>query len=170
MAGVNFAAVKASITCAEFAARELKTHGKRAQCPFHGGTHFNLAFNRDGTCHCFRCNQTGDVIQLAAATWNVDQLTAARQLAGELGLDTGDAGGNWREQRERRQRERQEREQERQAAARAWAAACEQLRQLEQAAARFTVADAERAETWRTLRQLADARTKVDLMWCEGVR
>lgn len=170
MAGIDFQAIKASISCEDFAREWLETRGKRAKCPFHGGEHYNLAFNRDGGCYCFVCHQAGDVVQLAAAVWGCDQLTAARQLAGELGLDTGDAGGNWREQRERRQRERQEREQERQAAARAWAAACDQLRQLEQAAARFTVADAERAETWRTLRQLADVQTKVDLMWCEGVR
>ena len=144
--------------------------GKRAKCPWNPAeSRHNLQFMLDGNCFCHACGRAGDVLQLAAAVWNCDTLSAARMLAGELGI-AADGGGNWQEQRERRQRERLEREQGRQAAAREWGTACDQLRQLERAAARFGVDDADKPSTWAVLRQLADVQTRLDLMWCDGVR
>ena len=170
MAGVDFSAIRDAMSAEQFARRELSMKGRRARCPFHGGTNFNLAFFDDGKCHCYKCGAGGDVVQLAAATWGLDQLDAARLLADELGISAGDAGGSWRDQRQRRQHERDQRGQEREQASRAWSRACNQEREARQRLAMFTAADADRPEFIKALRMLADAQTMLDLLWAGVTR
>ena len=88
MAGIDFRAVAAAVTCRDFADRYMELRGGRARCPFHGGHDFNLAFNRDGRCHCYVCMGDGarDVVGLAAAVWGTSQLDAAKRLNQEYGL------------------------------------------------------------------------------------
>ena len=79
----EFADVARLLDCKTFAEAEgMKLRGGRAVCPFHAGADgYNLAFyQRDGRCHCHKCGKTADVVGLAAAVWNVDMVTAARDL------------------------------------------------------------------------------------------
>ena len=169
VAGVDFSAIKAAMTCAEFAAREgLPMRGKRAKCPWnHAESRHNLQFMRDGNCYCHACGRGGDVLQLAAAVWTCDTLSAARMLAGELGI-AADGGGNWREQRAQRERERERKAQRDAEQRKLFSLACDQLHKLETAAARFGVDDAEHAETWQVVKQLADTQDRIERVIAEG--
>lgn len=165
MAGVEFAEIAARLDCATFAAREMRVVRGRAQCPFHGGEHFNLQFfKRDGRCHCHVCHRTADVVQLAAAVWHVSQLDAARMLDDDFNLGVG-AGMPTDEQRQRRQREREQREAAEQAARAEWGAAADELREAEQAAAGFTLADADNPATWAAVARMGAALDKWHAMW-----
>jgi len=160
MPGLEFADVAAALSCETFARREMKVERRRAVCPFHAGaTHYNLAFYRDGKCHCHKCGRTADVVQLAAAVWHVSQLDAARMLNDEYNL--GLAGSTpTDEQRQRRQRERERRELEQRLERAAWSAAADELREAEQATAGFTLADADNPATWAAVARLGAAQDK----------
>lgn len=81
MARIEFAAVARVLTCREFAEAEgMKMRGGRAQCPFHGGEHYNLKFFDDGRCYCHVCHETADVVKLASAVWHTSQRDAAVEL------------------------------------------------------------------------------------------
>lgn len=165
MPGVEFAEIAARLDCATFAAREMNVVRGRAQCPFHGGEHFNLQFfKRDGRCHCHVCHRTADVVQLAAAVWHVSQLDAARMLDDEFNLCVG-AGVSTDEQRQRRQREREQREAKQLAAREAWARACEEEQAAQNAIERFTVNDADKPEFEQALTRLCDAQRRCDMLW-----
>lgn len=168
MAGLEFAEVARVLSCADFARREMQVQGKRAQCPFHNGRNYNLAFFDDGRCHCFKCGRTADVVQLAAAVWSTSQLDAARMLNDEFRLGLTDSTPT-DEQRQRRQRERDRREEERREQREAWAKACEAEQAAQAAIERFTVDDADKPEFSQALTRLCAAQTAADAMWAEMV-
>ena len=128
---IEFKDVARALSCKEFAAAELTVNRSgRVPCPFHGGTHGNLAvydFDRGGRCHCFQCGRTADVVQLAAAVWHVSQVEAAEMLNERfcLGLDDAKATA---EDRERWRQDRQRREDRHQAAEDALAEAEDEAR------------------------------------------
>lgn len=164
MPGIEFSDVAAALSCETFARRELRMRGNRARCPFHGGEHFNLAFFPDGRCHCFKCNKTADVVQLAAVVWNTNQLDAARLLNDEYNLGlTGSTPTD--EQRRQRQREREQREANEQREREEWAKAADDLREAEQAAAGFTIADANNPATWAAVARMGAAQDRWSAMW-----
>lgn len=160
MPGIEFADVARALSCEEFARHEMHVKHRRAVCPFHANAeHYNLAFYPDGRCHCFACGRTADVVQLAAAVWHVSQLDAARLLndSYNLGL-TGSVPTD--EQRRQRDREREARAAAEQAARDEWGAAADELREAEQAAAGFTLADADNPATWAAVARMGAALDK----------
>lgn len=164
VAGIEFKDVARLLSCEQFAQREMRLRGKRAQCPFHHGEHYNVTFNRDGTCHCFVCGRTADVVQLAAAVWHTSQMDAARMLNDDFNLGlTAEMPTD--EQRQRRQRERARREAEQREQREAWTRACDDEREARAKLARFTAADADKPEFDQALRQMAAAQTALDVMW-----
>lgn len=126
MAGIEFREIANRLTCEEFARRELPMKGNRAKCPFHGGEHYNLKFFRDGRCYCHTCHQAGDVVQLAAATWHVSQMDAARTLNRDFSLGVSDGGPDPALMKQRQQ-EQAAREKERQKRERLWVDSCDDL-------------------------------------------
>lgn len=159
MPGIEFSEIARLLSCEEFARHEMQLRGKRAQCPFHGGKNFNLAFYPDGRCHCFSCGRTADVVQLAAAVWHTNQLDAARLLNDDYNLGlTGSVPTD--EQRRQRQRERDRREADEQRQREQWARAADDLREAEQAAGQFTIADADNPSTWAAIARLSAAQDK----------
>lgn len=164
MPGIEFKDVARLLTSEEFARRELRMRGKRAQCPFHHGQNYNLMMNADGTCHCFVCGRTADVVQLAAAVWHTSQMDAARMLNDDFNLGlTAEMPTD--EQRQRRQQERDRRKAEQREQREAWARACDDEREARAKLERFTAADADKPEFDQALRQMAAAQTTLDVMW-----
>ena len=163
MPGIEFSEIARLLSCEEFARHEMQLRGKRAQCPFHGGKNFNLAFypkgTKDGKCFCFKCGRAADVVQLAAAVWHTDLVTAANMLNDEyhLGLTSSTPTD---EQRQCRQREREQRESDAQRQREQWARAADDLREAEQAAGQFTIADADNPSTWAAIARLSAAQDK----------
>ena len=92
--GIEFREVAQRLTCEQFArSGELPVKGNRAKCPAcDHPDHYNLSFFRDGRCRCFKCAFTGDVVQLAAVTWHVSRVDAARTLNQEFHLGLSDGG------------------------------------------------------------------------------
>lgn len=170
MAGIEFADVAAKLSCEEFAQREMQLKRGRARCPFHGGEHFNLQFFKDGHCHCHVCHRTADVVQLAAAVWGTNQLDAARMLNNEYNLGLTDSTPT-DEQRQQRQRERDRREADARRARETWSKAAVDLREAEQAAAGFTINDADNPATWAAVARLGKAQDQWHAMQacCAGV-
>lgn len=80
MAGIEFKAVAAALSCRKFAASEMELRGGRGKCPFHGGEHYNLQFFDDGRCYCHVCHKAADTVQLSAAVWGCSQMEAADAL------------------------------------------------------------------------------------------
>jgi hypothetical protein len=161
MPGIEFADVARLVSAEQFAQREMKLVRGRAQCPFHGGEHYNLAFYRgDGRCHCFTCHKTADSVQLAAAVWHTSQVEAAQLLNEEfrLGLSASDAPTA--AVLAQRQREREERDRQREADRLEWGAAADNLRDAENALQGATVADAENPATWAKIARLAQAQLR----------
>ncbi len=168
MPGLEFADVARLVSAEQFARREMRLVRGRAQCPFHGGEHFNLAFYRDGRCHCFQCNKTADVVQLAAAVWHTSQVEAAQLLNEDFNLGlTGSVPTN--EQRQQRQRDREARAAAEQARRDEWGRLCDEERAAQTAIERFTVDDADRPEFNQALARLCAAQTAVDVMWAETI-
>ena len=64
---------------------KLQRHGGRewACCPFHQEKTPSCMFDSAGRYHCFGCQADGDSIDLYAHLYNVDKLTAAKELAGD---------------------------------------------------------------------------------------
>ena len=165
LGGIEFKDVARLLTCEQFAEAEgMKMRGRRTVCPFHAGADgYNLAFNSDGTCHCFRCNVTRDVVALAAAVWRMNQRDAAVELNQRFNLGlTGErltAADLARRDAERR-RQRALRDAEKQAETREWSTVADTLREAEYAAACFTIEDAEKPATWAAIARWARAQEK----------
>lgn len=168
MPGLEFADVARLVSAEQFAQREMKLVRGRAQCPFHGGEHFNLAFYRDGRCHCFKCHKTADSVALASVVWHVSQVEAAQLLNDEYNLGlTGSVPTN--EQRQQRQRDREARAAAEQARRDEWGRLCDEERAAQAAIERFTVDDADKPEFNQALARLCAAQTAVDVMWAETI-
>src|SRR5258708_11560113 len=68
---------------------ELKRTGAdfRGPCPFHGGTHRNLAVvRRKGMFYCFVCHEAGDVFTFLMKRFGMDYPTAVREVARRVGI------------------------------------------------------------------------------------
>lgn len=162
MPGLEFREIARLLSCEEFARREMEMRGNRARCPFHNGENFNLAFYNDNRCHCFKCNRTADVVQLAAQQWNTSQREAARLLNDEFSLGLR-AETPTAEQREQVQRQREERATALQQERNAWAAACDEQHDA-LAALDGAVHDADSADFWKKLRRVAAARERLNVL------
>lgn len=158
---IEFKDVARALSCREFAEAEMEINrAGRAACPFHGGTHGNLAFFNDGHCHCFKCHKTADVVQLASTVWHMEQREAAEELNSRfrLGLASETVTPAERERREQaRQEARELREMVRRSEAEEWSKAADDLREAEEAAEDLTLADADKPATWATVARLARA-------------
>lgn len=165
MPGIEFKQVADRLTAEQFARNHLRLRGNRAQCPFHGGEHYNLQFFRDGKCHCHVCHRGGDVVALAAATWGTTQAEAAALLNDEYHLGLNGGGRPSAAVLEARQRERQERDHQRDEQRERWGAACDREREARQLLERFTAADADKPEFNQALARMVAAQTELDMMW-----
>lgn len=152
MAGIDFKAICAALSCREFASATMATRAGRAQCPFHGGRGYNLAMYDDHV-YCHSCHQRGDVIDLAAAVWGVDKLEAARKLNDDFNL--GIAEGMTDTDRERAQAAHDRREVDRN---RIMTALAEAREELEAASASGDADAIRRAEQWLSLKKCEAAR------------
>ena len=82
---------------------ELKRTGTdfRGPCPFHGGTHRNLAvIPKKGMFYCFVCHAGGDVFTFLMKKLGMDYPTAVRDVARRVGItipERGPAGPDPRE-------------------------------------------------------------------------
>ena len=165
---IEFKDVARALTCKEFAAAEMTVNRSgRAACPFHGGTHGNLAFYDDGRCHCFQCGRTADVVQLAASVWHMEQREAAEELNSRfhLGLSSETVTPAERERREQaRQEARELREMVRRSEAEAWSRACEAERKAQAAIEHFDIEDADKPEFIQALQRLCAAQQCCDAM------
>jgi DNA primase len=68
---------------------ELRRTGSdwRGPCPFHGGTHRNLAvIPRKGLFYCYVCHEGGDVFTYLMKRFGMDYPTAVRELARRAGI------------------------------------------------------------------------------------
>lgn len=87
----KYAAVRDSVTTREFAetAGIQVNRSGFCSCPFHSDRTPSLKIYDEGGWYCFSCNRGGSVIDLAAALYNTDILTAAQMLSDTfyLGLD-----------------------------------------------------------------------------------
>lgn len=84
-------AVKERVSLIDAVAR-YHHHGRRpgrTSCPFHGGEHDNLGYNRD-VFHCFVCGARGDVIDFAARMNHTDFSGAVKLLDRDFGLGLGE--------------------------------------------------------------------------------
>lgn len=161
---IEFRDVARALTCREFAEAEMEVNrAGRARCPFHGGTHGNLAFYDDGRCHCFKCGRTADVVQLAASVWHMEQRETAEELNSRFGLglssETVTSAERARRDRQRAE-ERERREMERQVERMEWSQAADDLREAEVAAEGLKLADADKPATWATVARLALAQDR----------
>lgn len=164
MPGVDFEAIKAAISCAELARRELPMQGQRAKCPFDPRERrFNLAFLPDGGCYCYHCGKPRDVIQLAAAIWNVTDFDAAQMLAEELHIGPS-TSIDVAAIRSARAAEAARKRAEKAAADATFAAACDDERAAGEALAAMTAADADGEAFSALLRRLGRAQTTLDAM------
>lgn len=112
VAWIDFKAVAQAVTArevAEFERLDIDKTG-RCKCPWCPSTtsRRNLAFNADGTAHCYRCHETHDAIDLAQRLWRVSKADAARQLITIFKLGVSDEKPD-AEQRQQREAERAER-------------------------------------------------------------
>lgn len=167
--GIEFSDVARLLTCEQFARRELRMRGNRAQCPFHGGERYNLAFYRDGKCYCHVCHKVADVVGLAAATWHTNQMDAARLLNDEyrLGL-SGSVPTD--EQRRRRDREREAHERAALDEREQFKQAFDELFEARANIEKFTIADAEKPEFQAALIRLGKAQDKLELLELNSMR
>lgn len=68
---------------------ELKRTGSdyRGPCPFHGGTHRNLAvIPKKQMFYCFVCHEAGDVFSFYMKRFGMDYPTAVREVARQVGI------------------------------------------------------------------------------------
>lgn len=165
---IEFKDVARALSCREFAEMEMEVNrAGRARCPFHGGTHGNLAFYDDGRCHCFKCGRTADVVQLAASVWHMEQREAAEELNSRfhLGLSSETVSPSERKRRDQaRQEARELREMVRRSEAEAWSRACEDERRAQADIERFTVEDADKPEFNQALQRLCAAQLRCDVL------
>lgn len=74
---------------------ELKRTGSdfRGPCPFHGGTHRNLAvIPKKGMFYCFVCHEAGDVFTFLMKRLGMDYPTAVREVARRVGITIPERG------------------------------------------------------------------------------
>jgi DNA primase len=74
---------------------ELKRTGSdfRGPCPFHGGTHRNLAvIPKKGMFYCFVCHEGGDVFTFLMKRLGMDYPTAVREVARRVGITIPERG------------------------------------------------------------------------------
>ncbi|HEX5003886.1 MAG TPA: DNA primase [Gemmatimonadales bacterium] len=68
---------------------DLKRTGSdyRGACPFHGGTHRNLAvIPKKGMFYCYVCHEAGDVFSFFMKRFGMDYPTAVREVARKVGI------------------------------------------------------------------------------------
>ena len=68
---------------------DLKRTGTdyRGACPFHGGTHRNLAvIPKKGMFYCYVCHEAGDVFSFFMKRFGMDYPTAVREVARKVGI------------------------------------------------------------------------------------
>ncbi len=68
---------------------DLKRTGSdyRGPCPFHGGTHRNLAvIPKKGMFYCYVCHEAGDVFSFFMKRFGMDYPTAVREVARKVGV------------------------------------------------------------------------------------
>lgn len=68
---------------------DLKRTGSdyRGPCPFHGGTHRNLAvIPKKGMFYCYVCHEAGDVFSFFMKRFGMDYPTAVREVARKVGI------------------------------------------------------------------------------------
>jgi DNA primase len=68
---------------------DLKRTGSdyRGACPFHGGTHRNLAvIPKKGMFYCYVCHEAGDVFSYFMKRFGMDYPTAVREVARKVGI------------------------------------------------------------------------------------
>lgn len=97
----------------EWPSAPLQQRGQRfwACCPFHGERTPSFSISPEKQrFHCFGCDADGDVINLIAASRQISNSEAVKQLAAELGISRTELTS---EERQRLERIRLEREQER---------------------------------------------------------
>jgi len=170
MGGIEFKDVARLVSCREFAEAEgMKIHNGRCVCPFHPGADgYNLAFFKsDGRAHCYKCNKTADVVQLAAAVWAIPQVEAAAELNErfKLGLSAETMTTAERDRREQARRDARElRERVKQAENAEWARACEAEQAAQAEIERFTPEDVNKIEFDQALQRLCAAQMRCDLL------
>ncbi len=82
-----YSIVRENVPIREVAERcGLAVRGKSCLCPFHDDHHPSLVLY-DDHYHCFACGAHGDVTDLAARLLGVTNLSAARFLAADYGLE-----------------------------------------------------------------------------------
>ena len=84
-----FMNVKAAVTsrqAAEYYGFPVDRHGMMC-CPFHSDKHPSMKV--DGRYYCFGCHETGDVINFVAKVFDLTPYEAARKLAQDFGIDSG---------------------------------------------------------------------------------
>ena len=82
---------------------ELKRTGSdfRGPCPFHGGTHRNLAvIPKKGMFYCFVCHESGDVFTFLMKRLGMDYPTAVREVARRVGITIPERGPSGPDPRE----------------------------------------------------------------------
>lgn len=68
---------------------DLKRTGSdyRGPCPFHGGTHRNMAvIPKKGMFYCYVCHEAGDVFSFFMKRFGMDYPTAVREVARKVGI------------------------------------------------------------------------------------
>ena len=166
--GIDFKAVADAMTAEQFARHELQMRGNRARCPFNPHeARYNLSFMPNGRAFCFSCQMAYDTVQLAAKTWNVSQLDAARQLNDvyRLGVSAETMTQAERDRREQARREARElQERVKQAENAEWARACEAEQAAQAEIERFTPADVDKIEFDQALRRLCAAQLRCEVL------
>lgn len=165
---IEFKDVARALSCREFAEAEMEVNrAGRARCPFHGGTHGNLAFYDDGRCHCFKCGRTADVVQLAASVWHMEQREAAEELNSRFGLGLSSETVTPAERARRdqaRQEARELREMVRRSEVEAWSRACDDERAAQAEIERFKIEDADKPEFNQALQRLCAAQLRCEVL------
>lgn len=169
MAGIEFKEIAARLPAAEFARHYLPMRGNRAKCPFNPDEQrYNVSFTRDGRAYCHACQRAKDVVQLAAATWGVSQIDAAKELNQVFNLGVMDSTPT-EEEKQRRLQIREDAETKRREKARKWARACEDEQLADAVMLAFREEDVGKPEfeqTWK--RFCAAKRTVEDLKFENG--
>jgi DNA primase len=80
--------VKEAVPIEEYAATLTELHRGRGRCPIHGGDNDQaFAVYPPGRWHCYRCDEGGDVVDLAAAVEGGGAWAATLALADRYGVD-----------------------------------------------------------------------------------
>lgn len=66
----------------------VRIRNRRIPCPFHGGTHFNLAFT-DRVWYCHVCHAGGDVIEFVRRLYNLPFSQTIVRMSADFGISIG---------------------------------------------------------------------------------